>query len=134
MGTAAFRGGVHPEYFKELTASLAILPMPPPKKVIIPMKQHAGAPSEPLVKPGDKVLLGQKIGDTEKSIVTSPVHATVSGEVTAVDPYVHCSGLETEAVTIESDGEDTWAQPLPGKADWEQLSAEELLGLIPSKP
>ena len=37
------------------------------------MSQHIGAPCSPLVKVGDTVKLGQKIGDGEG--VCSPVHA-----------------------------------------------------------
>ena len=65
--------------------------MEPPKQVVIPMLQHIGAPCEPLVKPGDRVLVGEKIGESE-AFVSAPVHATVSGEVTAVAPYAHPSG------------------------------------------
>lgn len=129
MGTAMFKGGVHPEYFKELTASLAVAPVGPPKQVIIPMQQHIGVPCEPLVKPGDKVLAGQKIGDS-KSFVSAPVHATVSGEVTATGLHAHPSGQMVESITIESDGQDAWEQPAPVEADWEQLAPDEIRRLI----
>lgn len=78
MGAANFRGGVHPEYRKELTASLAITAASIPQKVVIPLHQHTGAPCEPLVKVGDPVKTGQKIGDSE-AFVSAPVHASISG-------------------------------------------------------
>lgn len=129
MGTATFKGGVHPEYSKELTASLAVAPMEPPKQVIIPMQQHIGAPCEPLVKLGDKVRIGQKIGDS-KGFVSAPVHATVSGEVTAIGLYGHPLGQMVESVTIESDGQDAWEQPAPVGADWKELAPDEICRLI----
>ena len=52
-----------------------------PEKVVIPMIQHIGAPCTPLVKQGDTVKVGQKIGDSE-AYVSSPVHSSVSGTVT----------------------------------------------------
>ncbi|NMA92021.1 MAG: electron transport complex subunit RsxC [Firmicutes bacterium] len=125
MSIATFKGGVHPEYFKELTASLAVTPVEPPKQVVIPMLQHIGAPCEPLVKPGDRVLVGEKIGESE-AFVSAPVHATVSGEITAVAPHAHPSGQMIEAITIESDGEDSWEQPAAVEFDWEKLSPDEI--------
>ena len=73
------RGGIHPAYNK-VTAHSPIEVLPAPKELVIPLSQHIGAPCEPLVKVGDRVLLGQKIGDSQAP-VSAPVHATVSGTV-----------------------------------------------------
>ena len=56
--------------------------MPIPDVVKISMSQHIGAPCNPLVKVGDLVKKGQKIGDGKGLCV--PVHASVSGTVTAI--------------------------------------------------
>jgi len=58
--TVSFKGGIHPDYNKELTASKAIEPAVPPSIVVIPLQQHTGAPCQPLVKVGDNVKMGQK--------------------------------------------------------------------------
>lgn len=129
MGSAAFRGGVHPHYRKELTASLAITSMPPPAKVIVPLQQHIGAPAEPLVRVGDQVLLGQKIGDS-KGFVSAPVHASVSGAVVAVGPYNHPLGRKVEAITIESDGLDTWHGEIKPAGSLDFLTPDQIRGLI----
>jgi len=55
-----FKGGIHPPYNKELTMSKAVEKAALPKKVIIPMGMHIGAPCEPIVKVGDTVKKGQK--------------------------------------------------------------------------
>ncbi|MBI5810455.1 MAG: electron transporter RnfC, partial [Deltaproteobacteria bacterium] len=62
MGLKTFDKGVHPSYHKELTSSKKIERAFLPRTVIIPLQQHAGAPCEPLVKKGDMVQEGQKIG------------------------------------------------------------------------
>ena len=111
MGLAIFKGGVHPEYRKELTASLAIDAAPLPHKVVIPLQQHIGAPCKPLVGVGDSVKAGQKIGDSE-GFVSAPVHASISGRVTAIEPYNHPLGVKVEAVIIEGDGEDEYCSEL----------------------
>ncbi|MDO4732478.1 MAG: electron transport complex subunit RsxC [Bacillota bacterium] len=94
--------GVSVSHHKE-TANIPIIPMPTPKKVIIPMIQQIGAECQPLVKKGDHVLVGQTIGDTEQKI-SAPIHASVSGTVTAVQEFVTTQNVVTYAIHIESDG------------------------------
>lgn len=80
--------------------------MPLPSKVRIPMSMHMGAPCQPLVKVGDIVAVGQKIGDTEAPF-SVPVHSGVSGKVTAVTDYRTAMGAVCKAVEIETDGLQT---------------------------
>lgn len=97
-----FRGGIDPGHHKE-TAELETVRMPLPSRVIIPMLQHVGAPCVPLVKKGDRVLVGQKIGDSDRPI-SAPVHSSVSGTVTDVRQIVYSNGMEVMAVEIKPDG------------------------------
>ena len=59
------RGGVSVAHHKN-TSTLESVRMPAPAKVILPMQQHIGAPCTPTVKPGDKVEIGQVVGDSDK--------------------------------------------------------------------
>lgn len=98
----SFKGGIKPGHHKE-TSEMETVKMPLPSKVVIPMLQHIGAPCMPLVKKGDRVLVGQKIGDSEK-MISSPVHSSVSGTVTDVRPILYSTGVEVMAVEIKPDG------------------------------
>ena len=124
-----FKGGVHPGECKGPTDSMAITRFPTPEKVVIPMRQHIGAPCQPLVQAGDKVKLGQKIGDTE-AFVSAPIHASVSGEVESVGPYNHPQGGQAESVTIISNGNDTWHEDVKPIGDIDTLSPDEILKAI----
>lgn len=97
------RGGVKVAHHKN-TAELEVVRIPTPSKVVIPMQQHIGAPCEPVVKVGDEVAVGQLIGDSDK-FVSAPIHASVSGTVTAIGDIKMLNGSVSKAVTIESDGE-----------------------------
>lgn len=97
------RGGVSVSHNKN-TAEMPVERMPIPSKVVLPMQQHIGAPCVPTVKVGDIVSVGQLIGDSE-SFVCAPIHATVSGKVSAVGDVKLANGIITKGVTIESDGE-----------------------------
>ena len=97
------RGGVKVAHHKN-TADFEVVRMPEPKQVILPMQQHIGAPCKPTVKVGDTVAVGQVIGDSE-SPVSAPIHASVSGTVTAIGNVKLANGAMVEGVTITSDGE-----------------------------
>ncbi len=97
------RGGVKVAHHKN-TAELEVVRMPEPKQVILPMQQHIGAPCTPTVKVGDTVAVGQVIGDSDKP-VSAPIHASVSGTVTAIGNVKLPGGAMAQGVTIESDGE-----------------------------
>jgi len=100
----SFRGGIHVEDHKEQTESQPIEILNPGEKVVIPLHQHFGTPAEPLVKKGDEVKVGQKIGEG-KARFSAHVHSSVSGIVKAVDYYNHPSGQFVLSVIIENDGE-----------------------------
>lgn len=105
------RGGVHPESKKELAADRAIRVLPMPERLFVPLLQHVGAPAQPLVQVGDRVLKGQLIAAAQGNI-SAPVHAPTSGRIAAIGdfPAAHPSGLTAPTVTIEADGEDRWLE------------------------
>ena len=78
-----FRGGVHPPENKIQTEHLPIEKLESPDEIFVPLLQHIGAPLNPLVNVGDRVLKGQKIADAEGLAV--PVHSPVSGTVTKIE-------------------------------------------------
>lgn len=96
------RGGVEPGHHKA-TAECETVKMSAPKTVVLPMLQHIGAPCSPLVKPGDEVFVGTKIGDSEK-LISAPIHSSVSGKVKSVKEFALAQGVNMMAVEIESDG------------------------------
>ncbi len=77
-----------------------------PEKVVISMSQHMGAPCNPLVKVGDMVFVGQKIGETE-AFMSVPIHSSVSGKVVALNDLLLANGNVCKGVEIETDGLQT---------------------------
>lgn len=88
------------------TENSATVEFPLPARVRIPMSMNMGVPCEPLVKVGDEVKVGQKIGDTKASF-SVPVHSGVSGKVTAISEYRNAMGALCKLVEIETDGLQT---------------------------
>ena len=123
-----FFGGIHPADKKELSAGKKLTAIESPKQVVIPMLQHIGKPCTPLVSVGDQVFLGQKIGDGEGLCV--PVHASVSGTVTAIESVPHPNGGTGMAIIIENDFKDTLYEKIAPHHNPENLTAEELFDII----
>ena len=126
----SFFGGVHPKENKSYAESRPVEAFPAPDILVIPMSQHIGAPCMPLVKKGDAVTVGQKLGDNEGLCV--PVHSPVSGTVKAVEPRPHTNGTKVMAVVIENDHQDTLCpeiQPRTQEAV-DALTPQELMDIV----
>lgn len=107
----SFHGGVHPPTHKDESTRTPIAQTPLPSKLVIPLSQHVGNRAVPIVQVGERVLKGQKIGRPEGKL-SSAVHASTSGTVTAIDMQLvaHHSGLPDLCVTIVPDGNDEWIE------------------------
>ncbi len=127
----AFRGGIHPPSNKH-TQQEASIYMPMPEKLVIPMQQHIGAPCTPIVKKGDRVLRGQLIGEP-KDRISTPVHASASGLVTAVGPMLYAGGRHVVSVAIKPDEEQEDApdiKPIETREPAEMIQAIRDSGLV----
>jgi electron transport complex protein RnfC len=124
-----FRGGVHPPHCKSQTEHSKIEEFPAPEVAVIPLTQHLGAPASPVVEKGDRVLVGQVIGEAAGN-VSAAVHASVAGTVLAVRPFSHPSGRLIHAVQIENDGTDEAVPFEPVDVSWREASRGELVNKI----
>lgn len=125
------KGGIHPPEAK-LSASAAISVLPLPKEVYIPISQHIGAPSEPIVAKGDKVLVGDLIAKST-GFVSANIHSSVSGIVEGIETVVDASGYPRTVVKIAVEGDD-WQPSIDRSPDFTNakgLSSRDVLdGII----
>lgn len=108
MRLYTFKRGIHPlegRGGKSETAGKPVLKAKPPETVAISLNQHVGAPCMAIVKPGDRVLLGQKVGEPI-GYMGAPVHSSVSGKVTAIHTRTLASGSRSDCVIIQNDFQD----------------------------
>ena len=122
-----FKGGVHPNYMK--ASEIPVTVITPPAQVVIPVTQHIGAPATPLVKKGDTVTMGQKIGENPAP-VSAPIHSPVSGKVVAVEPRPHPFGDMIMAIVIENDYQDTPCKDLAPLSEKELKDPDAILERI----
>ncbi len=128
-GTRTFRHGIHPAEHKRQTQGRLIERMPFPREVVLPLSQHLGAPSKPLVDVAARVYRGQLIAEAD-GFLSVPLHASVTGRVTAIERRPHPSGNLVEAIVIESDPNSPQTLLDERLLDWRQLSTPELIGVI----
>ena len=126
----SFFGGIHPKENKHYAEDKRVQDFPAPEVLIIPMSQHIGAPCLPLVKKGDRVTMGQKIGDNQGLCV--PVHASVSGTVKAVEMRPHSSGTMIQSIVIQNDNLYELCPDITPRTQEEvdKLTPEELMNII----
>lgn len=108
------------------TADSYTVKLPVPREVTLPLRQHIGAEAEPVVKPGDTVLVGQKVGDSDKPN-SVPVHASVSGTVKSVIDILSVDGRTGKAIVITADGSQSIA---PGIAPPQVSTREEFIAAV----
>ena len=134
MGKLSFRKGLLPIDGLDFAAGRTlvqerVLEIYSPREVLVPMLQHIGTPAVPCVAEGADVSIGQLIG-RPSSRISLPVHATISGTVTAIETVTLSNGVRTEAVHIRSDNKRRYHASVARRANPERLSPKELSLLL----
>ena len=129
MKSLTFKQGIHPDYNKELTRDSSLQKANKPEKVMIPLQQHIGAPCQPLVKKGEHVKLGQKIGDSD-SFVSAPVHASTSGIVEDITEIQTPGGNSSQAVIIKVDEKDEVDDSVKTAGELSDLTGEQIREIV----
>ena len=131
MKKHSFKGGIHPLHAlhegKRATSGLPVRDFVS-DTVCLAMDMHLGAPSTPCVKKGDHVKIGQVIGEPvgPRGI---PVHASVSGQVTAVGMQQQLGSKPSMCVTIQNDFAEEWVE-LTGLGNVETAPVDKIIPAI----
>jgi len=125
-----FQGGLHLNGQKHMSMTEHVVPVNLPVQLTLPLQQHIGEPAEPIVKVGERVLKGQMIARAS-DYVSVPVHASTSGEVTAIEERMvpHPSGLSAACIVIDADGKDEWTELKP-VIDYQGMDPSALRNVI----
>lgn len=125
------RGGVHPPDGKALAKDKPIKELLPKEGslLVFPVSQHIGAPCEPVVAKGDKVLAGQKIAEAG-GFVSAPVFSSVSGTVKDIKPMNTPSGAMVKSIIIQNDGLYEEDPSLGKDTDFAGFSNEKIIEKI----
>lgn len=120
-----FKGGVHPNDSKALSAHKPIKEAPLLDSYKVIMHQNIGAPPELLVKKGDEVKRGTLLAKAS-GFVSVPLHSPTSGTIKMIDKVPGPTGISVPCIEITADGEDEWDSPFEPIADWKTTDPAEL--------
>lgn len=128
MKRKTFKGGAHPYDGKKMSRDCPIEILNPGDTLVYPLSQHIGAMAKPLVKVGDRVLVGQKIAE-KGGFISANIHSSVSGTVKAIEKRPVATGGMVDSIIVENDGMYEEAAPIfSGNPD--ELSKDEIIKII----
>lgn len=128
MKRKTFKGGAHPYDGKKMSRECPIEILNPGDTLVYPLSQHIGAMAKPLVKAGDRVLVGQKIAENG-GFISANIHSSVSGTVKAIEKRLVATGGMVDSIVVENDGMYEEAAPIfSGNPD--ELSKDEIIKII----
>ena len=122
----SFKHGVHPQEFKELTNKLPIRRLPFASTLIVPLSQHAGKPSVPLVKPGQEVVRGQPIAEAD-GFMSVPQHAPATGRIERITLMPSARGPKTQCLILHVYQASTQQELYENAHDIDTLSPDEII-------
>ncbi len=128
---STFKKGVHPHDSKEHSKDAPIVTLSPKEgqKMVYPISQHIGAPCEPLVAVGDRVLLGQKIAQGT-AFVTTAIHSAVSGTVVEIADKLTIGGSNVKSIVIENDNLDEVVEGYGVERDYSNFTKDEIINIV----
>ncbi len=126
----SFHGGIHPPENKAQSLQLPLGRPSLPNELILPLGQHIGQSSRPMVKAGDRVLKGQALA-MNNGFLSSFLHAPTSGTISAIEERLiaHPSGLSDLCVILQPDGLEEW-QALEPLVDWQTQNRTDVLAYL----
>lgn len=128
MKRKTFKGGAHPYDGKKMSRDCPIEILNPGDTLVYPLSQHIGAMAKPLVKAGDRVLVGQKIAE-KGGFISANIHSSVSGTVKTIEKRLVATGGMVDSIIVENDGMYEEAAPIfSGNPD--ELSKDEIIKII----
>ncbi len=129
MRGATFKGGIHPFDGKDMSKDLPVKKLLPVGEMVFPLSQHIGAPAEPVVEPGDEVLVGRTIAKAG-GFISTDICSSVSGKVKKIEPRLTVSGAMVNSIIIENDNKYQTIEGFGTERDYTELSKEEIREII----
>jgi electron transport complex protein RnfC len=128
---ATFKHGIHPEEYKSFTDKLSIERMPFVDEYILPLGQHIGAPSIPLVKKGEKIKRGQMIAKPG-GYVSVALHSPVDGMVQSIELAETLTGKMVESIKIKTDPYSSQLLSSLKPRDYRDMKLDEFITSVQS--
>ena len=100
LGKATFSHGIHPPEYKATTGAKEIRRLPFAAEMVLPLSQHFGAPSVPLVHEGQEVVRGEPIAEAD-GFMSVPLHAPATGVIEKIGLMPTARGPKADAIVLK---------------------------------
>ncbi|MDJ0833781.1 MAG: electron transport complex subunit RsxC [Gammaproteobacteria bacterium] len=129
FGLSTFKHGVHPREYKELSNQLPIRRLPFAPTLVLPLSQHAGKPSVPLVQPGQEVVRGQPIAAAD-GFMSVPLHAPATGRIKRIELMPTARGPKTDSFILEVYQGSNQQHSYDNPQDLAKLQGKDIVQLV----
>jgi electron transport complex protein RnfC len=129
MKRKTFKGGIHPYEGKELSKAFPIMEVIATGDMVYPVSQHIGAPAVPVVKVGDRVLVGQLLAEAG-GFVSANIVSSVSGKVKRIEPRLTAGGAMVNSIIVENDEQYETVEGFGVHRDYRSMSREQVIAAI----
>lgn len=96
-----FKHGIHPPEHKEDTSEMPIRQFPFAPVVVLPLSQHIGKPSIPIVREGQEVIRGQLLAKAD-GYLSVPLHAPESGIIKKIGRVPTIMGRMEDGIYLQA--------------------------------
>lgn len=124
-----FPHGIHPAENKSATADKPIRRLPFPPRLVIPLAQHTGAPSQALVHAGQEVVRGEPIAKAG-GFVSVPQHAPATGKVKGIELMPTAKGPRTPSILLDVYPGDSQQVRFSAPRDVDAMSPKEIIQAV----
>jgi electron transport complex protein RnfC len=100
LGKATFSHGIHPPEYKAITDAKNIRRLPFAPEMVLPLSQHFGKPSVPVVHEGQDVVRGEPVAEAD-GFMSVPLHAPATGVVQRIGLMPTARGPKAKAIVLK---------------------------------
>ncbi|MFU8786025.1 MAG: RnfABCDGE type electron transport complex subunit C [Candidatus Izemoplasmataceae bacterium] len=121
--------------YKQLTKELPTLRYVDPEKVYLNLTTSRCKTYTLSVKEGDRVKLGQIIGERDGGFFKQPIYSTISGFVEGIVTKIDSTGIDAEFITVRNDFKDEYHESITDRPDSfiETLTQDEIVEIVKEK-
>lgn len=129
LGKATFSHGIHPKEYKEPTDAKDIRRLPFAPEMVLPLSQHFGKPSIPIVHEGREVVRGEPIARAD-GFMSVPLHAPATGVIKKIGLMPTARGPKAEAMLLKLHAGVSQDVLYDAPQDVENMAPEEIVKAV----
>ncbi len=125
----SFSHGIHPREYKEITDTKEIVRLPFAPEMILPLAQHFGKPSIPIVHEGQEVVRGEPIAKAD-GFMSVPLHAPATGVIKRITLMPTARGPKTKSIILKLHSSASQRVLYDAPQDVDNMTQEEIIQAV----